>query len=79
MNQVIAENKPILSKEEKINIFMSLFKGRTDVFAQRWESQDGLKSGYFPVHKDKTKAEYATLNQYYIEEHLRGKGSLEHH
>jgi len=25
MNQAVTENKPILSKEEKINIFMSLF------------------------------------------------------
>ena len=69
MNQLIIENNPILSKEEKINIFTALFKGRTDVFAQRWEFQDGSKSGYSPVYKDKTKSEYATLNQYYIEAH----------
>lgn len=76
MNQVIAQNKPILSKEEKINIFISLFKGRTDIFAQRWEFQDGSKSGYSPVYKDKAKNEYAALNQYYIEEHLRGNRTI---
>lgn len=79
MNQAITPYKlstTSLSKEEKINVFISLFKGRTDVFAQRWESQDGLKSGYFPVHKDKTKTEYAVLNQYYIEEHLRGNRTI---
>ncbi len=76
MNQVIAQNKPILSKEEKINIFMSLFRGRTDVFARRWEFQDGGKSGYSPVYKDKAKSEYAALNQYYIEEHLRGNRTI---
>ena len=76
MNQLITENKPILSKEAKINIFMSLFRGRTDVFAQRWEFQDSSKSGYSPVYKDKAKTEYATLNQYYIEEHLRGNRTI---
>ena len=30
--------------EQKINLFKSLFKGRMDVFAYRWESKDG-KSG----------------------------------
>lgn len=76
MNQLITENKPILSKEEKINIFMSLFRGRRDVFAQRWEFQNGSKSGYSPVYKDKAKSEYATLNQYFIEEHLRGNRTV---
>lgn len=36
--------------EEKINLSKSLFKGRTDVFAIRWESKDG-KSGYTPACK----------------------------
>ena len=76
MNQVITENKPILSKEEKINIFIALFKGRTDVFAQRWEFQDGSKSGYSPGYKDKNKTEYVPLNEYYIEEHLRGNRTI---
>ncbi|MFN9319770.1 MAG: TOTE conflict system archaeo-eukaryotic primase domain-containing protein, partial [Chitinophagales bacterium] len=30
--------------QEQINIFRSLFKGREDVFAVRWEK--GSKSGY---------------------------------
>jgi hypothetical protein len=34
--------------EEKINLFKSLFKGRMDVFAFRWESKDG-RSGYTPA------------------------------
>jgi len=34
--------------EEKIQLFNSLFKGRTDVFAYRWESKDG-RSGYIPA------------------------------
>jgi len=34
-----------LSSEEKLCIFQSLFKGRSDIFATRWENQKG-KSGY---------------------------------
>lgn len=34
--------------EEKIHLFNSLFKGRTDVFAYRWESKDGRR-GYTPA------------------------------
>lgn len=65
-----------LTKEEKIRIFMSLFNGRADVFAQRWESNDGLKSGYFPVFKDVNKTEYKPLTEYYIEEHLKGNRTI---
>jgi len=35
--------------EEQLNLFMSLFRGRVDVFARRWE-KDG-KSGYSPAYK----------------------------
>ncbi len=34
--------------EEKLNLFMSLFRGRLDVFARHWE-KDG-KSGYAPAY-----------------------------
>ena len=34
---------------EKINLFMSLFRGRDDVFAKRWYSPTSKKSGYQPV------------------------------
>ena len=33
----------------KIKLFMSLFKGRDDVYAKRWESQKKAASGYSPV------------------------------
>jgi hypothetical protein len=33
---------------EKIRLFMSLFKGRDDVYARRWENNKG-SSGYTPV------------------------------
>jgi hypothetical protein len=33
----------------KINLFMSLFKGRQDVYAIRWENKKKGTSGYSPV------------------------------
>lgn len=38
-----------LSLEEKVQLFESYFKGRTDVFAKRWYSSTSQKSGYQPV------------------------------
>lgn len=37
------------SSDVKIKLFRSLFKGREDVFARRWESATTGKSGYQPV------------------------------
>lgn len=36
------------SEAEKITLFRSLFSGRDDVYAYRWESRDG-RSGYAPA------------------------------
>ena len=33
----------------KIKLFMSLFKGRDDVYAKKWENKKKAKSGYSPV------------------------------
>lgn len=41
--------KPVLSLEEKVTLFRSLFQGREDVFARRWFSNSTGKSGYQPV------------------------------
>jgi len=35
--------------EEQLNLYLSLFKGRTDVYARRWEKNG--KSGYTPAYK----------------------------
>ena len=35
-----------LSSEEKVRLFRSLFRGREDVFARRWESRRTGKAGY---------------------------------
>lgn len=42
-----ASIRPKLSTSEKIALFRSLFRGREDVYAQRWEGPDG-RSGYSP-------------------------------
>lgn len=34
-----------LSPEQKITVFKSYFQGRTDIFANRWQNQQG-RSGY---------------------------------
>ncbi|MBI3801843.1 MAG: DEAD/DEAH box helicase family protein [Deltaproteobacteria bacterium] len=38
------------SPEAKIALFRELFRGREDVYAERWESEDG-RSGYAPASK----------------------------
>lgn len=44
INKVITNQS---SPEEKVHLFRSLFRGRNDVFAKRWESKSG-RSGYSP-------------------------------
>ena len=51
------EQKPTVKKrlslEGRVELFRSLFKGREDVFAQRWFSRASGKSGYQPACKNK--------------------------
>src|SRR3989344_2819954 len=61
-----------LSKDERIALFTSLFRGRSDAFAQRWDKRDGSFSGYFPVYTDRTKKSLAPLTSSVIETHLLG-------
>ena len=50
---VVAESKRKesnnLSVEQRVELFRSLFKGREDVFARRWQSEQTGKAGYQPV------------------------------
>lgn len=79
------------TSEEKIALFMSLFRGREDVYAKRWHSQKSGKSGYRPVclnewnpwlcDKRKTKCadcenrKFASLDENVIRNHLQGKAA----
>jgi superfamily II DNA or RNA helicase len=72
----------------KIRLFMSLFRGRDDVYAKRWENKNKGTSGYSPVCLNQwqsgvcgkpkipcSKCEnklYASLDEDVIENHLRG-------
>jgi len=47
-----------LKTTQKLALFRSLFRGREDVYAQRWESPDG-RSGYSPKTERDWKAYYA--------------------
>ena len=80
------------SSKEKIELFRSLFRGREDVFARRWQSTTSGKSGYQPVCEnewaeglcDKRKYKCAncpnrmlkSLNDEDIYKHLEGKDGL---
>ena len=70
------------SPEEKVNFFLSLFRGREDVYAVRWEGRNG-KAGYspacrrawgkpFPKHSEEPH-EYFPLTGQVIHDHLMGK------
>jgi hypothetical protein len=45
------------SPKQKINLFKSLFKGREDVFATRWENSKKGISGYSPGFQTKHSSE----------------------
>jgi len=70
------------SPEEKVKLFRSLFRGREDVYAMRWEGRNG-KTGYSPAYRkvwsnplqrkpDEPK-EYFPLTDQVIHDHLTGK------
>ncbi len=77
--------------QTNINLFKSLFRGREDVYAVRWEKDD--RNGYMPAykidwsdynqHKAKGgsfasygKKEYLPFNDEAIKEHLSGKSTI---
>ena len=50
--ETIKKEQKVISNEEKVKIFMEIFKGRTDLYAIRWVSNKTGKSGYSPVCKN---------------------------
>ena len=61
------------SKEQKIELFKSLFIRRSDVFAKYWISKDGLKKGYFPSTYTFKGNDYIPITNEIIQQHLEGK------
>lgn len=77
-----------LSSEEKISLFRSLFRGRLDVFALRWESKKA-RSGYSPACANEwnealcrkpcakcKNASYLPVTDEVIRRHLGGKHTV---
>src|SRR5688572_15874021 len=48
-NEILNVNPQPLSAEAKIALFSSLFQGRDDVYALRWESKNN-RTGYSPAY-----------------------------
>ena len=75
------------TNDEKIRLFRTLFRGREDVYAVRWEAKGG-KSGYSPAYvKDgrtwfkskveaKQKRNFLPLTDHVIRDHLLGKQTI---
>ncbi|HEY5510135.1 MAG TPA: hypothetical protein VIK10_03825 [Prolixibacteraceae bacterium] len=91
LNSSLTTNKKSDSTE-KIKLFMSLFRGRDDVFARRWENNKKDKSGYSPACANEWSSgicqkpkitcsackdkNYLPLNEEVIDDHLRGRNNL---
>lgn len=68
------------SPEEKVKLFRSLFRGRDDIYAVRWEGRNNGKAGYSPAHRrvwgdhhSEQPKEYFPLTDQVIHDHLIGK------
>ncbi|WP_428025395.1 TOTE conflict system archaeo-eukaryotic primase domain-containing protein, partial [Arcobacter sp.] len=53
--------KKELNKDEKIELFKSLFISRPDVYLKKWVSKDSTKESYFPVTKTFQGEDYLPL------------------
>jgi len=77
-NEILETKKQIeqlspFTKEQKIELFKSLFIGRNDVFAKYWVSKDGLKKGYSPATYTFKGSDYIPISNEIIQQHLEGK------
>ncbi len=75
LQNLLVENKSF-TKEEKINLFKSLFIARDDIFLKKWTSSNGQKEGFSCVSHTFKQADYIPISNSYIEEHLRGLSQL---
>jgi superfamily II DNA or RNA helicase len=65
------------SPDDKVHLFRSLFSGRMDVYAQRWENLSTKKSGWSPValggRRSPSHSRYAPLDDAVLSAHLTGR------
>ncbi len=62
--------------EDKVRLFRSLFEGRDDVYAQRWENPRTKKSGWSPVTLDGHRSparRYVPMDDDVVRSHLSGR------
>jgi superfamily II DNA or RNA helicase len=75
----VSETSPL---EEKVGLLRTLFGGRSDVFAQRWENSRMNKSGWSPAvrggwsRKRPKPADYLPLTDEVLATHLRGETTV---
>jgi superfamily II DNA or RNA helicase len=80
--ETLSSETPPLAADEKIRLFRSLFRGREDIYAVRWEGKNG-KAGYSPAHirrgwfaskaEARANREFLPLTDAVIRDHLSGK------
>ncbi|HAN09788.1 MAG TPA: helicase [Clostridiales bacterium] len=91
-NAMIATVNNSSEPAEKVKLFMSLFRGREDVYAKRWESKKTGKFGYSPVCLNEwrdgvcikpkstcskcTNKSYSAMDEKVIYDHLSGRGDF---
>ncbi|MFA9392379.1 MAG: DEAD/DEAH box helicase family protein [Prolixibacteraceae bacterium] len=99
LNLVSSQNKPsspALNKNsesiEKIKLYKSLFRGRNDVYAKRWENNKKETAGYSPACANEWKSgicqkpkipcskcnnkDYLPFDEKLIDNHLRGRNNI---
>ncbi|MFY9468503.1 MAG: DEAD/DEAH box helicase family protein [Solirubrobacterales bacterium] len=82
-NEQLADVNMHSAPSDKVVLFASLFRGRDDVFAQRWSNEQSGKSGYAPAvlrgarasnfGKSKDARPLLPMTTEVIEQHLRGE------
>lgn len=72
LQQTLEKSKKEFSKDEKIELFKSLFVGRTDRYAKKWTSKDQQSEHFFAVTQTFKGEDYLPLSNEAIEAHLRG-------
>jgi len=94
---VVLLGSPVLmttpeSNEEKVELFLTLFSGRKDIYPKRWENQKTSRNGYSPVCEnewvkpicqkptikcsDCNYQKFSPLNALAVEAHLRGSATI---
>jgi len=77
LESILVENQNRqLTKNEKIELFKTLFFSRQDIFAKKWVSKDGSKKGFYPITQTFKGTDFLPVTNKDIELHLRGQVQL---